>query len=67
MNREKLHNLIVNSGHTQLDIANKMGVSPQLLNYMMRKPKRMRCDQIVLLALALNKSPRTLFTLITTN
>jgi len=62
-----LYDLIRTSGKTQAKLAKAMDISPQLFNYMIKNPKKLNTEQIELLATALKKSPRNLFSLIINN
>jgi len=62
-----IQEIILQSGKEQKEIAELMGISPQLLNYLIRKPKNLRPDDIVKIAKAVDRSPRNLFSLIIAN
>lgn len=67
MKEQLLYKYIKDSGKTQVKIASIMGVSPQQLNWMIKNPKKLKAEEIELLALAINRSPRNLFSLIINN
>lgn len=62
-----LDNYIRSAGKSQADIAKILGISPQLMNYMVKNPKNLKPEQIRDIAKALGRSPRNLFTLIVNN
>lgn len=62
-----LEKYIRDSGYTQKDVAELIGVSPQLMNYMVKNPKNLKPEQIKSIAKALGRSPRNLFSLIINN
>jgi len=62
-----LQDIIVSGNQSHADIARKLQVSPQLLNWMIKNPKRLRVDQIESIATVLRRSPRNLFSLIINN
>jgi len=60
-----LQEIVLNKN--QAEIAREMGVTPQLLNWMIRNPKKLRAEQIECFASAVKRSPRTIFSLIINN
>lgn len=62
-----LDKYIRSTGFSQKEIAEMIGVSPQLMNHMVKHPDRLRPSQIKNIAEAVGRSPRNLFSLIINN
>lgn len=52
-----LKSIIQDSGKTQVEVAEKIGVSPQMFNWMVKHSKKIRYEQIEQIAKVLKKTP----------